>query len=117
MAVANVTEVVVGSTRKQLLVTVVDENLQPIAITSGAVQLVGTSADLPGNNIDVAGTIFDGPNGVAKWTGLGGTAFITLAELGALPEATYICRVRFTDVASLVDYGPEFSITWKKPPF
>lgn len=116
MAVTNVTEVVVGATRKQLLITVTDEDGNPVAITGGSVKLQGTSADLPGNTLDVDGTIHDGPNGVAKWASLGGTDFVTLAELGSLPEATFVCRVKFTDATSLVDYGPEFAITWKKPP-
>lgn len=118
MAVTNVTEVVIGATRKKLLITVTDENLAPIPITGGAVALQGTSADIPGNTLDVAGTILDGPNGVAQWTQLGGTGFITTGELGSLTQATYVCRVKFTDTVGggLVDYGPEFSITWKKPP-
>lgn len=116
MAVNNTSEVVVGATRVNLLVTIVDENNAPINITGGTVRLQGTTADIPNNTIDVAGTINDGPNGIAQWSQLGGTNFVTTAELGALSQATYTCRVKFTDSSGLISYGPEFDLTWKKPP-
>lgn len=116
MATNNVSEVVVGSTRTNLLVTVVDETGAPINITGGSVRLQGTTNDIPNNTIDVAGVIHDAVNGVAKWSSIGGTSFVTTNELGALSEATYNLRVKFTDSNALVSYGPEFQITWKKPP-
>lgn len=113
---ATISEVVVGATRVNLLVTVVDEANNPIDISGGSVRLQGTTNDIPGNTLDVAGTIHDGPNGVAKWTALGGTSFVTNGELGALSQATYTCRVKFTDTGGLISFGPEFQLTWKKAP-
>lgn len=111
-----VTEVVIGATRKELRVTLTDADGLPLNITGGTVKLQGKSADLPSKTLDVAGTIHDGPNGVAKWTSLGGTGFVTTGDMGAVSEATFTLRVKFTDTSSLVDYGPEFMVTWKKAP-
>jgi hypothetical protein len=113
---AVVSEVVVGATRKELRVTVVDEDGNATNITGGSVKLQGTSPDLPGKTIDVAGVIHDGPSGVAKWSSFGGTGFVSLSDLDSKTEATFALRVKFTDSGGLVDYGPEFSVTWKKPP-
>lgn len=113
---AVISEVVIGATRKELRVTVIDEDGNPVNITGGTVRLQGTSADLPANNIDEAGLILDGPNGVARWPQIGSDTYVSLTDIGSKAEATYNLRVKFTDPSSLVDYGPEFSITWKKPP-
>lgn len=107
------TEVVVGSTRKNLKVTIVDEENQPIDITLGDVRLQGTSPDLPGVTLDEVGTIYDGPNGVARWTQIGG--FVTTNELGAKDSATFNCRVKL-ELGLLVDWGPLFQMTYYKQP-
>lgn len=105
------TEVVIGSTRKSLKVTIVDETNSPIDITLADVWLQGKSADLPGTTIDLVGTIYDGPNGVARWTSLG----TAIASLGAVDSATFNCRVKLL-LGGLTDWGPLFQITFYKQP-
>ena len=112
----SLSEVVVGATRRKLRLTFVDENGAPVNVSGGSARLQGTSADLPSNTIDQAGTIVDGPNGVFEWSQLGGTAYVSDSDLGGLSEATYTLRVKFTDAASQVDFGDEFVLTWKKAP-
>lgn len=116
---ANITEVVVvngaaGTGRKDLKVTVVDEFGVPINITSSTVRLQGESLDLPAVPLDVAGTLLDPSNGVARWASIG-TA-LTIANLGALEDATYVFRVKLTDAAAKVDFGPEFSLKFIRTP-
>lgn len=114
---AVVSEVVIGATRKELRVTLVDEDGNVIPITGAqSLKLQGKSADLPGKTLDVTGAIHDGPSGIAKWTSLGGTGFVTTGDMGALAEATFKVRVKLVDAGGLVDWGPEFEITWKMPP-
>jgi len=108
-------EVFIGSTLKELRITLVDESGNIRVITGGAVRLQGKSADLPSKTLDVAGTIYDGPNGIARWTQLGGTGFVTTGDMGGVTEATFVCQVKYTDSGSLVDYGPTFELVWKKP--
>jgi hypothetical protein len=112
---AVVSEVVVGATLKELRITIIDEDGNPRAITGGTVRLQGKSADLPSKTLDVAGNIYDGPNGVARWTSLGGTGFVTTGDMGSVSRATFTCQVKYTDSGGLIDFGPEFEIVWKKP--
>jgi hypothetical protein len=119
MAVASFTDVYVGSTGKKLVIVITDENNLPRPLTTGGstqVKLQGKSADLPGKTIDVAGTITDAPNGVVTWAGIGnGSVYVSLSDLGSLPEATFDLQAKYTDSGGLVDYGPVFQLTWKKP--
>lgn len=109
-----INEVVIGATRKTLVVSLVDDEGNPVNISGGSVRLQGSSALLPGVTIDSVGAIVDAANGVARWSQLG--SLVTTGQLGALSEAAFRLRVKLTDSASLVDYGPEFSLTWVKPP-
>ena len=111
---ANITEVVVGATRKDLRVTVVDEFGNPVDITAGFVRLEATSEDLPTVEIDEAGTLYDPANGVAQWAEIG--TFVTDADMGSKLEATYVCRVKYTDAAGKFDWGPKFSLTYVQAP-
>lgn len=112
---SDVAEVVVGATRKELRVPFEDENGNPVNITGATVRLQGTSEDIA-STIDVAGVIYDGPNGIARWTQLGGTGFVTDAELGVKSEATFTLRAKLTDAGGLVDYSPAFKVKWVKAP-
>jgi hypothetical protein len=109
-------EVVVGATRKNILVTIVDADGNPVNITGGTVFLQGTSADLPDKTLDVQGTIHDGPNGVAKWAAAGGDNFVTAEDLGEKISALFDLRAKFVDSGAGVDYGPLFYIRWLAPP-
>lgn len=113
MASAAIPEVVVGATRKEIRVTIIDEYNLPIDISGGSVKLQGTSLDVA-KEIDIAGAIHDGPNGVAKWTSAG--TILVIGDLESKPEATFKLRVQFTDAATKIDYGPEFSIQWVEAP-
>ena len=107
-------QVVVGSTRKDLIIALQDDLGAVINITSGTVTLQGSSPDLPATTINQAGSITDGPNGLCKWTGIG--AYITAGNLGTKPSATYNLRVKYTDAASKLDYTSAFQITWLPTP-
>lgn len=105
------TEVVLGSTRKALKVTIVDEEGAPIDITLGDVYLQGTSPDLPGTTINAAGSVYDGPNGVARWTSIG----TLINSLSSKDSATFNCRVKLI-LGGLYDWGPVFQLTFYKQP-
>lgn len=107
--------VYIGATLKELRITLLDEQGSPRVITGGTVKLQGKSGDLPSKTLDVSGSIYDGPNGVARWTSLGGTGFVTTGDMGGLSAATFNCQVKFTDSGGNIDYGPEFQLEWKKP--
>lgn len=111
-----VEEVVVGATKRELIVTIVDENNVPVNLTGGSVRLQGKSSDLPGINIDQPGVLSDPANGVAKWAQLG--TFITSGQLttAVIDEATYKLRIKFTDAAAKFDYGDFFQIKWSQTP-
>src|SRR6267142_5740384 len=64
-------EVVIGATRKDLVVYVQDQNGAPINVAGGSFLLMGTSPDLPNKQVSQAGVITDGPNGKVTWAGIG----------------------------------------------
>jgi len=108
---------VVGADRKALKVTFRDRTSKAvIVITGGTVRLQGQSDDLPVKDLDVAGTIFDGPNGVGRWLELGGTGYVVLADLGSKAAATFTLRAKFTDSAGKVDWTDTFQVRWLRPP-
>ena len=109
-------EVVIGATRRELRLTFTDEKNVAIPITGGAVRLQGQSDTLTGLDIDVAGTIFNGAGGVARWTGLGGTSYVTLTALGNKKEAVFNLRGKFTDAGGNADWTPYFKLKWVRPP-
>lgn len=109
-------EVVVGATRKELRITFENETGAVVNITGGAVRLQGQSDDLPPKDLDVAGTIFDGPNGIARWVALGGTGYLVLTDLGSKAGATFSLRGKLTDAAGNVDWTPLFQLRWVRPP-
>lgn len=112
-------EVVVGATLKSLMLSFVDSRGNAIDITGGSVRLQGASQDLPSHNVDVAGVVYDGPNGLAQWTGLGADTYVSLANLNGRTAALYTLRGKFTSSVaqgSKVDFGTEFQIRWVAPP-
>lgn len=108
-------EFVVGSDRVDFYLTFKDENDQPINIT-GATELKvqGKSEGLPSVNLDVSGTIYDGPNGIAKFTAFGNA--ITVSNLGSLTSAGYLLRGKFKDAANKTTFTREFIVTWFHQP-
>lgn len=108
-------EFVVGSDRVDFYLTYVDENDQPINIT-GATELKvqGKSETLSGTPLDVSGTIYDGPNGIAKFTAFGNA--VTVANLGSLLSASYTLRGKFKDAANKTTFTREFIVTWFHQP-
>ena len=119
MVEVDVSEVVCGATRKDLIVVITDENNNPVNITGCTVRLQGKSADIA-KVLNVVGTVLDGVNGKAKWTGIGDeTTYIsqtTDLASGTIPQATYTFRAQFTDGTAKVDYSAEFQIRWVKKP-
>lgn len=111
-------EIIVGATKKSLVVTVEDDNGNAVDLRGGAVKLQGHSGELPTSNLNVAGALTDAQNGVCTWAQLGGASYVTEGALTAagVTSATYACRVKYTDSATLVDYGPLFNLTWLAPP-
>lgn len=111
----DVPEVVIGATGMDLLVTVTDENGDVLDI-SGALGLAlqGTSPDLPSKTLNVAGVVYDGPQGVAKWSALGGTGYVTTADMGQRDTARFGLRVKYTDSSNKVRFGPLFYMDWVK---
>jgi hypothetical protein len=111
-----VEEVVVGSTRKQIVDQVLDKVTGlPINITGGAFLLEGTSLDLPSKQISQAGTITDAANGVVTWSSVG--SYVTSGDMGALKQALFTLRWRFTDAAAKIDWSSTFQLNFVMPPF
>lgn len=110
-----VQEIVIGSTLKEILRQIVDADGNPIDISGGEVRLQGVSDDIA-KTFDVVGAIYDGPQGLALWTEVGGTSFVEESDLGEKSEALYRLRTKFTDAAGKIDFGPEFNYRWVKAP-
>lgn len=110
-------EVVVGATRRDLVVILVDAvSGVPINLTGGSAKLQGKSPDLPAVPFDAAMTLTDAANGKVTLAGLG--SLVTHANLAAvsMKSATYALRVRFVDASSKVDFGTEFEVVYKDNP-
>jgi len=113
-AVAVTDEVVVDSNRRNLVVTLVDENGAVIDLTGGSAKLQGQSDDLATPDIDYAGTLTSPAQGEVTFTQIG--TLVTAVNLGSLKKATYNLRVRFTDASTKFDYSPKFQIDWVEKP-
>lgn len=114
---------VIGSTRKILVVTIEDESGVVVDLRGGSAKLQGHSGDLPAADLDVEGTLSgsgaDLQNGIVVWPRLGDPSiFVDDADLTAagITSALYRCRIQYTDAGTLVDYGPEFDLVWVMPP-
>jgi hypothetical protein len=106
--------IVIGATRPKFRPTITDAQGNVVAITGGIVRLQGTSEDLPESPIDVAGTIYDGANGVPQWLSLG--TLIDLTDLGEKPSATYVMKVKYIDAAAALDWTEETTWEFVPPP-
>lgn len=92
----NTYNVVVGASRKQLIVPIVDAQGAPIALSGATARLKGWSLDLPGYSIDLVGVVTDGPGGLVTFSSIGN--LVTTDILGAKWEATFTCTVEWQDV-------------------
>jgi hypothetical protein len=110
-------EVVVGATRKDLVVVLIDATTgQPIVLTGGSAKLQGRSPDLVAVNIDAVMTLSNPAVGQVTMPSLG--SLVTHANLAAasIQSAVYKLRVRFVDASAKVDFGPEFELVFKDNP-
>lgn len=110
-------EVVCGETGRDLTIPMLDSDGNPINLGGAAVKLQGHSSELPGSDLDVAGTIFSANDGKARWVGIGDeTKYVDqTSDLVDLASATYTCRVQAT-ISTKVIYSPKFTITWVRKP-
>jgi len=113
---SGIEEVVVGATKRNLVVQIVDENSNPIDLQGGSVKLQGKSSDLPSVTIDVSGTLTSPASGIATFFSIG--TLVTSANLSeaGITEATFRLRVKYTDSQPKFDYGDEFQIKWVQTP-
>lgn len=110
------TELVVGSTRRDLVVTLTDENGVALDL-SGAqeLKLQGVSAELPSKVINTTMVfVGNGSDGKVKKAQAGN--LVTHTDLGTATTATFTFRVYFKDAAGLIDYSPTFQLTYVHPP-
>lgn len=109
-------EVVVGATKKDLIVTITDDNGNAINITGGSAKLQGMCPQLPSVNIDYSGTLTDPANGRVTFPQLGTLVTEANLEGAGVNSATYNLRVKYTDSGGKFDYSAEFQIAWKRTP-
>lgn len=108
--------VTVGATRRDLVVTIVDENDNVVDLTGGSARLQGRSLDLASKTIDAAGTITDPAQGVVTFGSIG--TLVTQAELTAAnaKSALFKLKVKYTDVSAEVDFTDQFELRWEQDP-
>lgn len=110
------TELVVGSTRRDLIVTLTDENGAALNLVGAQeVRLQGSSLELPSKTINsLMSFVGNGSDGKVKMAQVGN--LVTHSDLSTATRATFTFRVRFVDSAGLVDYSPTFELTYVHPP-
>jgi hypothetical protein len=110
------TEIVVGSTRRDLVVTLTDEDGVPINLSGAqSLRLQGISTELPSKIIDVVmALVSSGTDGKVKKTSIG--SLISHSDLGSLSQAVFSFRVYFKDSSGLIDYSPLFELLFVHPP-
>ena len=102
-------EVVIGASGRVIEAVLYDFDGNVQNITGWSAQIVGTSDDLPGVSIDVAGEIVSpASGGTFRWTRVGD--FLT--QIGEKSSARFRCQVKWTDADGLVDYSHAFQITF-----
>jgi hypothetical protein len=108
--------VTVGSTRRDLVITIQDENGNPVDLTGGAVRLQGRSADLPGTTIDVAGNLTSPSIGLVTFSGIGSLVGQSALTSAGKDRATFRLKIKYTDNGAKVDYTDPFEIIWDEDP-
>jgi len=118
MTKACVPEVVAGSTRRALVVELVDEDDVPVPLTGTSVRLQAGAPEDLAPEIDYAGVVQDAAGGVARFDGVG--ALVSVPQLKALrrKKVEYAFRVKVTDVAvpTIFDWTDEFDLAFALPP-
>lgn len=112
-------EVVVGATRRDLTIVLVDAATGlPINMSgpNAAAALQGKSPDTPLVEVDEPMTIVNGADGLVKLSGLGG--LLTQDDLNdaTVVSSTYPFRVKYTDNAGKVDFTPIFEVIFRSNP-
>lgn len=102
-------EVVIGASQRVIEAVLYDFDGAVQNVTGWSAKIVGTSDDLPGVSIDVAGEIVSpASGGTFRWTGVGD--FLT--QIGEKSRARFNCQVKWTDSGGLVDYSSVFTLTF-----
>lgn len=106
-------EIVVGSTRRNLRVALVDENDDPISLVGAhEVQL---QADEDDADVDVAmNVVGTGNTGEVEYVSIG--SVIDYGDLGGADSKSIRFRVYFEDAAGLKDYSEQFELQFVSPP-
>jgi hypothetical protein len=109
-------ELVAGSTGKDFVDTLKDSVTGlPLNLTGFSCRLQGTSEDRSMPALDQALSLSGTPaDGTVTYSQAGN--FITPTNLGGKARAAYICRVKITDGAGKVNYGPSFELDWVATP-
>lgn len=112
---ANQDTVVVGATRRDLLVKIRNFDGTVPDVTGWTCRLQATSTDLPGVTIDQAGAVFGTVTlGQLKWTGIG--AYVTTGNMAGKASAAFVCEIKVTDAVAKIDYStPRFTLTYVLP--
>lgn len=112
-------EIVIGATKRSLVVTLEDENGNAIDLgATGSARLQGHSGELDDEDLDESMTVTDSASGQVTLASLGSIGHVTESKLvtANITSATYRCRIKYTDSGGLIDYGPAFDLTWVLPP-
>lgn len=102
-------QVVIGASGRVLDAVIYDFDGNVQDLTGWSAQIIGTSDDLPGVSIDVAGEILGSASaGTFRWTHVGDF----LSQIGEKSSARFRCQVKWTDAGGLVDYSHTFQLTF-----
>jgi len=107
-------EVTVGTTARDVVGQIVDENGTPISIHDGHAWLRGESVDLPGIYFNEECVVTDDSSGTITCPEVG--TLLTAAQLGILEKATFRCKFYYVDSSAATDYSEAFDITFLTPP-
>ena len=108
--------VVVGATRKDLVVTITDANGNPVNLTGGSATLQGRSRDVTAVTINSACTLTDAAAGIVTKADLGSLVSQANLTSAAVKLATFKLRIKYVDNAAKVDFTDEFELIWAQDP-
>jgi len=110
--------VTVGTTRRDLVVTIVDANGNVVSLsaTVGLHRLQGRSTDTPAVTIDAVSTAVNTGTGEITFGNVG--ALVSQANLtsAAVKKTTYTLQVKYTDNVAKVDFIEKFQMIWDQDP-